>query len=55
MKPEYICVKIPSSLAKDIDRFRELNPSYRSRAEVVKDALRRLLEDGNPKEAKVDG
>jgi len=42
----YVTIKIPKELAREIDKFIEesKNLGYRSRAELVKDAVRRLLD-----------
>jgi metal-responsive CopG/Arc/MetJ family transcriptional regulator len=42
----YVTVKIPKELAREIDEFIEesKNLGYISRAELVKDAVRRLLD-----------
>lgn len=44
MRAKYVNVSIPEELAKEIDKFIEKSKyGYRSRAEVVIEAVRRLL------------
>lgn len=43
MRQNYASVKIPKSLAKEIDTFRDAHPHFRSRAEVVVTAIRQYL------------
>lgn len=42
---EYINVKLPKAMGDSIDSFIKNNPNlgYKSRAEVVKDSLRKLI------------
>ena len=40
--PKYACVKIPKNLAEEVDRLIG-KLGFTSRAEIVKDALRRAL------------
>jgi metal-responsive CopG/Arc/MetJ family transcriptional regulator len=42
-KEGYASVTIPEEVAADIDGIRRIGHGYRSRANVVKDAVRRLL------------
>lgn len=43
MRRHYTTVKIPTDLAKKLDRAVE-NEGYTSRAEIVNDAIRRFIE-----------
>lgn len=45
MSEEYITLKLPKSLVEEIDRFIAENPQlgYKSRAEVVKEAVRQMI------------
>jgi len=47
----YVTIKIPKELAREIDEFIEesKNLGYISRAELVKDAVRRLLDQEKSK------
>lgn len=46
VREEYVTLKIPMSLVKKIDELIASGKGgYRSRAEVVKDAVRRLLKE----------
>jgi metal-responsive CopG/Arc/MetJ family transcriptional regulator len=44
-KKGYVSVSIPEELGKDIDKIKRSGHGYRSRAEVVVDAVRRLVTD----------
>lgn len=45
MRARYVNVSVPEELAKEIDKFMESSKyGYRSRAEVVVEAVRRLLD-----------
>jgi metal-responsive CopG/Arc/MetJ family transcriptional regulator len=48
MRARYINVSIPEELAKKVDEFiKDSKLGYRSRAEVVIEALRRLMNNKN--------
>jgi len=53
-KEEYVVVKIPKDLADEIDRFMG-RYGYRSRAELVKEAVRLLLRQYETYERGGDG
>jgi metal-responsive CopG/Arc/MetJ family transcriptional regulator len=44
MRANYATVKIPQELATALDEF-VANMGYRSRAEIVNDAIRRFIDD----------
>ena len=44
LRSKYATVKIPSELAEKLDRFVP-DMGYRSRAEIVNDAIRRFIDD----------
>jgi metal-responsive CopG/Arc/MetJ family transcriptional regulator len=44
MRAKYTTVKIPSELAAKLDEF-AADMGYRSRAEIVNDAIRRFIEE----------
>jgi len=44
MRSKYATVKIPSELAEKLDRFVS-DMGYRSRAEIVNDAIRRFIDE----------
>jgi len=55
MEQEYVSLKLPKEMGDEIDEVLK-EGSYASRAEFVKDAIRRLLEKINdPKGVKTDG
>lgn len=44
MRANYATVKIPQELAEQLDEF-VANMGYRSRAEIVNDAIRRFIDE----------
>lgn len=44
MRASYATVKIPQALAEQLDEF-VANMGYRSRAEIVNDAIRRFIDE----------
>lgn len=42
-------VKVPKELELELDKFMEENPGYMSRSEAVRDAIRHLLDEQEPR------
>jgi len=51
-KRGYTSVTIPDSLGSDIEKIKRMGHGYRSKSDVVEDAVRRLLLDLQKQESK---
>lgn len=55
MRARYVNVSIPEELAKEIDRYvKKAKRGYRSRAEFLSDAARRILDGSNKNNVEIE-